>query len=90
MEVIDHSWEWMRGGKGWRRLLEKYPAEIAVTDRHHPVTQRLHNDSEWVYIYSDPTAFVFIRKTPRQNHLLERFKARKLLAPETPSLYFPG
>jgi len=90
MEVIDDSWEWMRGGQGWRRLLEKYPAEIAVTDRHHPVTQRLRNDSEWVYIYSDPTAFVFVRKTPRQDPLLEKFRAGELLHPKAPSLYFPG
>ena len=90
MEVIDHSWEWMRGGKGWRRLLEKYPAEIAVTDRHHPVTQRLHNDSEWVYIYSDPTAFIFVRKTQTQKNLLKKFKEGRLLSPGPPPIHFPG
>jgi len=90
IEVINNSWEWMRGGKGWRRLLENYPAEIAVTKRHHPVTTLMRGDPEWVYIYSDPSAFVFIRKTPGQRSLLERFKARKLLHPNSPSIYFPG
>jgi len=90
MEVIDNSWEWMRGGKGWRRLLEHYPAEIAVTKRHHPVTSLMRADPEWVYIYSDPIAFIFVRETPGQKSLLERFKARKLLPPNSPSIYFPG
>ncbi len=90
MEVIEDSWEWMRGGKGWRQFLAKYPAEIALTDRDHPVTPLLRKDPEWVYIYSDPAAFVFVRNSPGQKHLLKRFKDGELLPPNSLSTYFPG
>ena len=90
MEVIEDSWEWMRGGTRWRRYLERYPAEIAVARRYHPVSVLLRKEPEWVYVYSDPVAFIFIKRTPGQSSLLERFKAKKLLQPSPPSIYFPG
>ena len=90
MEVIQDSWEWMRGGKGWKRLLERYPTEIALTNRYHPVTALLRKDPEWVYIYSDPIAFIFVRKTPSQENLLGKFKGKRLLPPQPPPIYFPG
>jgi hypothetical protein len=90
MEVIRDHWEWMTGGKRWRRLLERYPTELAITNRHHPVTALLRTDPEWVYIYSDPVAFIFVRKTPSPEPLLARFKEKRLLPPATPPIYFPG
>jgi hypothetical protein len=90
MEVIQDNWEWIGGGRGWRRLLEGHPTEIAITKRHHPVTALLRKDPEWVYIYSDPIAFIFVRKTPSQEHLLDKFRARQLLHPQPPPVYFPG
>lgn len=89
-EVIEDTWEWMKGGRGWKRLLEHYPTEIAVTYRGHPVSPLLRRDGKWVYIYSDPVSFIFIKKTPSQSALLEKFKAKQLLRPRTPSTYFPG
>ncbi len=90
MEVIDDSWEWMKGGQEWKRLLEVHSAEIAVSKRQHPVTTRLLGDPEWVYIYSDQVSFIFIRATESQKSLLERFEAGKLHPPGTPSIFFPG
>lgn len=90
MEVIQDHWNWMEGNKDWRKLLERYPAEIAITNRNHPVTALLRRDPEWVYIYSDPIAFVFVRKIPSQERLLARFREKQLLAPQPPLLYFPG
>jgi len=90
MEVIEDSWEWMRGEQGWTRLLEKYPTEIAVTKRRHPVTSLMRRDPEWVYIYSDPISFVFVRKTPSQAQLLGRFREKALVPPQPPAIYFPG
>ncbi len=90
MEVIEDSWEWMRGGTRWRRYLESYPAEIAITKRTHPVSGLLRKDPEWIYVYSDPTAFIYIKRTPGQSSLLERFRAKKLLQPGPPPIYFPG
>ncbi|MDP6559197.1 MAG: hypothetical protein QF619_03545 [Candidatus Binatia bacterium] len=89
MEVIEDSWEWMAGGKGWRRYLEQYPAKIAFTHRHHPVTVLLRQDPAWVYIYSDPVSFVFVKESMAQNQLLNKFNARKLLPPGSSPAYSP-
>jgi len=90
MQVIRENWEWMGGGKEWSRLLERYPTEIALTKRDHPVTALIRNDPEWVYVYSDPIAFVFVRKTPSQQQLLDKFREKRLHPPESPPIYFPG
>ena len=90
MKVIQDNWEWMSGEKGWRRLLERYPTEIAITNRNHPVTALLRKDPEWVYIYSDPVAFVFVRKTSSQEQLLDKFRKKQLLPPQPPLVHFPG
>ncbi len=90
MEVIEDHWEWMAGKTGWRTLLERYPTEIAITNRYHPVTALLRKDPAWVYIYSDPIAFIFVRKTSSQEGFLEKFTRRHLPPPQVPSIYFPG
>ncbi len=90
MRVIEDNWGWMEGKKSWKNLLERYPAEIAVTNRWHPVTALLRQDPEWVYIYSDPVAFVFVRKVASLEPVLEKFKAKELVPPSAPPLYFPG
>ncbi len=90
MELIQEHWDWMEGKEGWRKLLERYPTEIAVTSRYHPVSALLRNDPEWVYIYSDPVAFVFVRKTASQEHLLAKFRDKGLVPPRPTSIYFPG
>ena len=90
MEVIDASWEWMRGGKQWRRLLDHYPTEIVITNRHHPVTGLMQKDNRWVYIYSDPVSFIFVRDAPSQAGLLERFRSGGLINPQITSTHFPG
>ena len=90
LKVIDDNFEWMRGGKNWKRLLDSYPTEIVITNRYHPVTALMREDPEWVYIYSDPVAFIFVRNIPSQQSLLSKFRERRLLPPEPPRIYFPG
>ncbi|GEM_PF-2981907 len=94
MEVIQGHWDWMdgwmEGRREWRRLLERYPTEIAIIKRYHPVTALLRKDPEWVYIYSDPVAFIFVRRIPSQQGLLARFREKRLSPPQTFSIHFPG
>ncbi|MFQ5849500.1 MAG: hypothetical protein ACE5JU_02790 [Candidatus Binatia bacterium] len=90
MEVIEDSWEWMSGGSRWRRLLEHYATQIAITKRSHPVTALLRKDPAWAYIYSDPIAFIFVKNDPGLGPLLERFRGKKPLPPTSPPIYFPG
>jgi hypothetical protein len=89
-EVLQDNWEWMQGGERWRQLLDRYPTDIAITHRLHPVTKLLWKDPRWVYIYSDPVAFIFVRETVSQEKLLTRFKEGALLPPRPPSHHFPG
>jgi len=90
MDVIEAHWEWMGGGKKWREILERYPAELAITKRHHPVTGLMRQDPEWIYIYSDPVAFIFVRRVASQEGLLDKFRKKRLLPPGSPPIYFPG
>ncbi|MGH7832422.1 MAG: hypothetical protein ACREQK_02160, partial [Candidatus Binatia bacterium] len=90
MTVIDDSWNWMEGSKDWKRLLEAYPTDLAVTDRKHPVTALLRREPEWIYIYSDPVAFIFVRDAPAQKELLDKFRKKELVRPWPPPPYFPG
>ena len=90
MEVIQAHWNWMEGKENWRGLLERYPAEIAMTSRRHPVSSLLRKDPQWVYIYSDPIALIFVRKVASQQELLIRFREKRLLPPQSPPPYFPG
>lgn len=89
-EVIEDQWEWMSGGKRWRRLLDRYSTDIAMTKRGDPVTSLLRQDPEWVYIYSDPVAFIFVRKTLSQQGLLAAFADKQILPPVSPPVLFPG
>jgi predicted membrane protein len=90
MEVIQDNFEWMGGGREWRRLLEHYPTEIAITKRYHPVTEHLRKDPAWAYIYSDPIAFIFVRETASQQKLLAKFREKRFIPPQASTIYFPG
>jgi hypothetical protein len=89
-EVIRDVWEWSEGQKGWRALLERYPTDLAITRSAFPVTSLLLADPEWINIYSDPTAFVFVRESPSQQDLLDRSRSRQLLPPGPLVIRFPG
>jgi hypothetical protein len=89
-KVIEDNFEWMSGGSQWRKLLDDYSTQIAVTNRSHPVTALMREDPSWVYIYSDPIAFIFVRRTESQEDLLARFREKQLEFPGPPPLYFPG
>jgi hypothetical protein len=88
--VVDDSWSWMEGTKDWKRLLDAYPSDLAMTHRGHPVTALLRHEPEWIYIYSDPIAFIFVRNVPAQKELLDKFRNKQLVRPWPPPPYFPG
>jgi hypothetical protein len=90
MTVIDDSWNWMEGTKDWKRLVDAYPTDLVMTHRNHPVTALLRREPEWMYIYSDPVAFIFVRDVPAQKELLEKFRKKELVRPWAPPPYFPG
>jgi len=82
--VPDHDWN------GWRALIEKYPSDILLA-RQIPFFQALiHQGSPWTYVYSDPTAILFLRNSEKNAEALERFKAGRFEYPKSPpSIHFP-
>jgi len=90
MAAIEENFAWMKGGEGWRELLDNYPTDIALSGRRHPVTRLLEQDPEWVMIYFDETAALFVKETPAQAALIRRFRAGSLEPPAPPALHFPG
>jgi len=73
-------------------LLDRYPADI-ILGRQNPVYHKLISaQNEWIYVYSDPTAIVFVRNSDSQKGFLEKFWNKRLIYPEAESkslLYFP-
>ena len=75
-----------------RNLLEKYPADI-ILGRQNTLYQRLISTQDrWIYVYSDPTAIVFVKERGSQKDVLEKFRKMGLRYPNKnaePAVYFP-
>ncbi len=58
----------------WNQVIEKYPADIILFPRS-PITAALMKAKNgWVYVYSDPLAFVFLRRNEKNRALISRFE----------------
>jgi hypothetical protein len=61
-EVLDLSHRFQTAAPGWEAALEG--ADLALVSREQrAVTTRMFEDLAWQYVYSDPTALVFVRKS---------------------------
>lgn len=75
---------------GWRRLLQTYPADILMTERHPLLRPWITAGRRWVYVYSDPLAMVFVRNNDRNARLLKQFYTTGLdYAGLDGDIYFP-
>ena len=65
-----------RDERGWKRLVEKYPADVIIS-RQIPYFQKLvaARSPEWIYVYSDPVSIVFLRNNAKNREALARFRA---------------
>jgi hypothetical protein len=60
-EVLDVSQRFQTAAPGWQAALDG--ADLALVSREQrAVTIHMSEDLGWQYVYSDPTAFVFVRK----------------------------
>jgi hypothetical protein len=59
-DVIERSWRFMNGARGWDEILAD--ASIALIDPRHGVAGRLTADKGWRQVHADPTALVFVRE----------------------------
>jgi len=83
-QLLDESWRFMSGDPGWNDLLTRYPTDVVVSARTQPPAELLRGDPEWVYVYSDPVAVVFLRDVPSQAASLARFRAGGFTYDPTP------
>jgi hypothetical protein len=61
--VIRDYFAFMNGEPGWERLLDDYPTEVVVVQRWRNIHPRLFARDDLEYVYSDPAALVFVRRT---------------------------
>jgi hypothetical protein len=74
---------------GWNTLIEKYPADILLTRQTDFFKNLIKNGGSWVYIYSDPTAILFLHDNEKNKQMLQRFQAGLFEPSGPPSIYFP-
>lgn len=74
---------------GWKALIEKYPADILLARQTDFFQNLIKNGEPWVYIYSDPTAIVLLKKNEKNKGFLQIFKGGQSIRPDPPSVYFP-
>lgn len=88
-QVIEDYFAFMNGTEGWERLLDEYPTEIVVVQRWRNIHPRLFARPDFAYVYSDPAALVFVRRTPTTEEALDRLAsgANRLDFPRHPTVF---
>ncbi len=71
-QVIEDYFAFMNGTEGWERLLDAYPTEVVVVQRWRNIHPRMFARPDFEYVYSDPAALVFVRRTPTNEEALVR------------------
>ena len=89
-KVLRDHFQASRDEAKFKDLLDKYPADI-ILGRQNPMNQQLiSTQSKWVYVYSDPTSIVFVRDNIAQRGVLNEFRRKGLVYPDSSvSIYFP-
>ena len=74
----------------WSRLIEKYPTDIILSGQIPYFWNLMRASKEWIYVYSDRVAMIFIRDNEHNRTILDDFRAGKFVYPHGPvSHYFP-
>jgi hypothetical protein len=87
--LMDHIFP-INDDVAWSRLIKKYPADI-ILSRQIPYFWNLMKASqEWIYVYSDRAAMIFVRDNEQNRRVLKNFRLGKLVYPHGPiSQHFP-
>jgi len=73
-------------------LMNRYPADIILGRQNRVYRQLISTPDKWIYVYSDPTAIVFLKEDAFQKDILVKFRKKALIYPgkdTAPSFYFP-
>jgi hypothetical protein len=63
--------------RGWERILDKYRITWIFFDSNSRLSRYLLRDSNWVLIYSDKVADIFVRNLPQYRPLIEKYGSTK-------------
>jgi hypothetical protein len=74
----------------WSRLIKKYPSDVILSSQIPFFWNLIKTSREWIYVYSDRVAMVFVRNNEKNRDILDNLNAGKLTYPHGPvSIYFP-
>jgi hypothetical protein len=74
----------------WTRLIDMYPADIILSRQIPFFWNMIRASKDWVYIYSDRAAIIFVRNNAKNRNVLKNLRDGKLVYPQEPvSVYFP-
>lgn len=72
-------------------ILDDYDSEIVLLSALNEVCDYMAERDDWVRVYADEQAMIFVRKVAKFHHVIERAGSNGLTAPEVPNwTRFPG
>ena len=76
--------------EAWSRLVNKYPTDIILSKQIPYFWNLIKKSNEWIYVYSDRAAMIFVRDNRQNQVVLKSFRNGKLIYPNEPvSHHFP-
>jgi hypothetical protein len=60
-EVAADNFNFIRGEGEWRRLLGRYPTDMVLVGRAHPVAPLMALEPGWVLVHQDPIGQIYVR-----------------------------
>ena len=70
------------------KILEKYPTDYIVQRKNYAPKNYLNGNDNWIKIYEDLVAILFVRKN--KDSVLQKFEKKQIIQPtEPPSMNFP-
>ena len=89
-QVIDDYFAFYEAGPGWARVLDAYPTEVVMLEPSAAVIPLLDARPDLARVYADPTAVVYLRRTPSNGAVLAALSAGAARHPTSSApTYFP-
>ena len=89
-EVINKSWSFSMGLKGWKAMIDDYPTEVILTRKSDQAHSVMDQEKNWIQIYDDPLSKIYIPKTSPPSPILQKFYEKILVdSTDLPSSKFP-
>ncbi len=67
-EVAADNFNFVRGEGDWRRLLARYPTDMVLVGRAHPVAPLMAVEPGWTLVHQDPIGLLYVRADRSQRN----------------------